>query len=557
MRLPSFDFPLLYRELTELSAQRRTYVLRVLYAFALFIATYFLFADVLGSGDADPFARLGRGREVYLRLTALQAVGVLLFMPAMTSSVITFEKERNSLALLLLTKLGPWKIVLEKLLSRLVPMCTFLLLALPLTAAAYSMGGVTAFELWAGFTFLVMLAAQVGSVAVMCSAWCSTTVGAFVASYLIIGASSFCCMPAFGATTSPAGPMAFAGVFAFSVVSTFVVCGVCLTLARIGLIERAFARPRNVLLEWFKGLDAFFTDLNRVTGGKTLFDDDKKLPEDKPIAWRETSKRSLGTARYLFRVLVATELPVLCVMVWNAGSTRAFYGDAGSASGLLYLVWITALLLIAIKATTLFAGERARQTLDVLATVPLTGAEIVKQKTAGLRRLIAVLYVPFLTIFGFEAYWGATTNGWTSSRVLGYAVGSVVSLSCLLFLATWMCVMIGMVIRSQSRAIIASLSLVGVQAAIAPTVSEPTYVGLLDAFFNNGFQWLDVVGFVLLPVTATTQLQYGPVNPFVFLFAMGAALVAATLFRWFCLSKADAFLHRAETRPHSDVEPEE
>ena len=42
-----------------------------------------------------------------------------------------------------MTRLGPFTILFEKLLSRLVPMFTFLLLSLPLMAFAYSLGGVS------------------------------------------------------------------------------------------------------------------------------------------------------------------------------------------------------------------------------------------------------------------------------------------------------------------------------------------------------------------------------------------------------------------------------
>src|SRR5262245_6265575 len=180
-----FGLPLLARELTEQAARKRTYVVRVLYACLLFAAACLLFADALSAARSSPFAALGRGRKMFELLIGLQFAGVYLFMPAISCGVLTQEKERNSLMLLFLTRLGPWTIVFEKLASRMVPMLCFLLLSLPLLAFAYRLGGISAEALWGSVWMLFLTTVQTGSLAVCCSAWFRTTVGAFVWSYLI------------------------------------------------------------------------------------------------------------------------------------------------------------------------------------------------------------------------------------------------------------------------------------------------------------------------------------------------------------------------------------
>src|SRR5258708_1818008 len=122
---------------------------------------------------------------MFLWLVGLQFAGVYLFMPAITCGVVTQEKERDSLQLLFLTRLGPWTILFEKLLGRLIPMFSFLLLSLPLLAFAYSLGGISPSLLWSGVWMLVLATIQMGTLALMCSAFFRTTVGAFVASYVI------------------------------------------------------------------------------------------------------------------------------------------------------------------------------------------------------------------------------------------------------------------------------------------------------------------------------------------------------------------------------------
>jgi hypothetical protein len=58
-------------------------------------------------------------------------------------------------------------------------------LSLPLLAYAYTLGGISAEYLWNGIWLLVLAAIQVGTIALCCSAFCRTTVGAFIASYLV------------------------------------------------------------------------------------------------------------------------------------------------------------------------------------------------------------------------------------------------------------------------------------------------------------------------------------------------------------------------------------
>ncbi len=181
----NIGLPLLAKELTEQSARRRTYIIRVVYAAALYGFTLWTFWNQLGSWSSNSFAMIGKGRELFTALAWLQFAGLYLFLPAMTCGVLTSEKERETLGLLLLTKLGPWTIVFEKLFGRLVPMASFVLLSTPLLAVAYSLGGVEAFEIGQLAWALGVTALQVGALSVACSAWCRTTSSAFLSTYLI------------------------------------------------------------------------------------------------------------------------------------------------------------------------------------------------------------------------------------------------------------------------------------------------------------------------------------------------------------------------------------
>jgi ABC-type transport system involved in multi-copper enzyme maturation permease subunit len=449
--LPHFGLPLLGKELIEQAARKRTYVVRVLYAAMLFFVAFLVFYETLQASSTSPLAVLGRGREMFLWLVGLQFAGVYLFMPAITCGVVTQEKERDSLQLLFLTSLGPWTILFEKLLGRLVPMFSFLLLSLPLLAFAYSLGGISASLLWSGVWMLVLATIQMGTLALMCSAFFRTTVGAFVASYVIafimffgpyvmwmvlwllgyllgidfenlfrgfqswatpgvfmLGAFPFFGPPHFFALTLIPGGLGFWALLIHSLI-ILVTSGICLVLARKCLVARAFLAPRNYLLEFLKLFDRREprqTNWNPTTGMVAETDPDL-LPADAPIAWRETTKRSLGRARYLIRLLIFIEVPLLlfCGLLVVSEMVSRDYGFIPRAlvTMVIILLWLLAVLVVAVQSASLIAGERSHQTLDVLCTTPLSGRDIVLQKFASVRRLILVLLVPFFTLFLCEA----------------------------------------------------------------------------------------------------------------------------------------------------------
>src|SRR5258707_203687 len=180
-----FELPLLAKELNEQAAQKRTYVIRFLYAGILFTAACGLFyGNFLQTGGGSA-SGLGHGRQMFQNLVTLQFWTIYLFVPAISCGCLTVEKERNSLGLLLITSLTPWEIVFQKLFGRLVPMLTFVVLSFPLMAVAYSFGGITQDYLWSGIVLLVLACLQAAALSVLCSAWFPTTVEAFVANYTL------------------------------------------------------------------------------------------------------------------------------------------------------------------------------------------------------------------------------------------------------------------------------------------------------------------------------------------------------------------------------------
>lgn len=529
LKIFRFSLPLLSKELTEMANRRRTYIIRTIYAMLFLGCVGFIYIDLMSGLRNNPMAILGRGRELFEAMVYLQFTAIYLFLPAITCSVITQEKERNSLGLLLITRLSPSTIILEKYLGRLITMVTFLMLGLPILAFAYSLGGVSPAMFINALWLLTLTMFQVAALGVLCSSFFRTTVAAFIATYIfgflmLFGPSiafelnlffygdfikllsqTLKTVPIvntylsrgnwelnfllFGpywfdrfAWSAGSGIGAILGVLIFSIpilLSTFLF----LIFAHYFLVRRAFLPARNLLLNVFKNLDRVFSKINNnsVTRGVVLVKDYVRLPEEKPIAWRETSKKSLGTFRYLFRILVFLEVPVLllCVLIATMDPDPIVDG----AVMMLFLVWGLAVLLLAVSATSLISGERSHETLDVLLTTPISGADLLEQKIAGVKRLCLVLLIPLLTIVLFESWWrwehaqfSPHNRGTYQLQWLPYLIGSLLTISIYLPMLIYLFCWIGMKIKSQTKAILTALGAIIIWCILPFVLAFPIFI---------------------------------------------------------------------------------
>ncbi len=599
-KLKQLGLPLLAKELIEQSARKRTYVVRVAYASILFFTAFLMFYEELRVGRTSPMAVLGKGRELFMMLVALQFAGVYLFMPAMTCGVVTQEKERASLQLLFLTRLGPWTILFEKLAGRLIPMLYFLLLSLPLLAFAYTLGGLSLGTLLMGIWMLALAVIQMGTLALLCSTYFRTTVGAFIWTYLLAilmfaGPALFWLLvqslTGFDAVQSArsysvgtpilevfieAPLFGFAhfiveaqtpgsGFWATLLHSLLVLMlgASCLVLARAFLVRRAFVLPRNVVLNVFKIMDRIFLRLNdnRLTKGIVFVRDTAALPDADPVAWRETTKRSLGKGQYLARVFIALEVPVsvLCLMTIFASL------DAEPLGLLLVIVWIIAILMVSVQGASLIAGERSHQTLDVLATTPLLGREIIRQKFRSVRRLMLVLCVPLVTIVAFTAsmrwelpdprYGNAMGYQPPEFRLGVYLTCSLLSLAIYLPLIAWMSFYIGLRVKTQSRAIVVALGTVVVWC-VAPLIFILLPIGILfSPPHDSGWAYFALSTPAAIVAFNEGNDWQGLLNlPWLAMFLNFAWYGAWLLvFRELCFRQADRLLGRVEVHEIDDL----
>jgi ABC-type transport system involved in multi-copper enzyme maturation permease subunit len=439
--LKAMRLPILTKDLLERASRKRTYIIRFVYGLVLFISACTLFYGNIGV-SAEAGQTLGRGADHFAWIMSFQLAVLYAFVPIITAEAIAAEKQRDTLALLLVTTLTPRQIVLQKFAARTASILSFVCLSFPLLAITYTFGGVASGELVLGMFGLIFSCLQLGALAILCSAYFRTTAQALAVTYVVFLILHYLTSDSFLAPPGVGG-IIFAALTAL----------VCLSMARRVLVDRAFVQSRNYLLEFFRALDRFFEQLNVVTGGVVLVRDRGFLPKRAPIHWRETRKKSLGTFRYLFRVLVALEFPILfCIQLIRFSPSSSNQEDGGLVA-LLVVLWVASAALVALYAASLISEERSHQTLGVLMSTPLTSKRILTEKLSGVRRLTTVLAVPFATIFLFEKWWYSNSS-WD------YFVLSALTVVTYLAVIAWIALAVGLRFPNQLTAIVGAVSVV-------------------------------------------------------------------------------------------------
>jgi ABC-type transport system involved in multi-copper enzyme maturation permease subunit len=499
VHLSNLGLPMLAKDLREMAQRSRTYTVRVVFALVIFSMSGVLFLPIYRTTRNAPAGLLGHGAELLYVSYVIEWFGMCLFVPAVVSGALAAEKERNTLQLLFLTRLGPWTILLEKLLSRFVPVATFLLVSLPLLFIASVLGGVTRSDVEFAALGLAVTAFQVGCISLFCSAYCATSASAFLMSYLLMlfvflfppltyfvvvfvdpslvpsilgSAWHFWLNSTQGMTPWIYMPGAAFRPYHTSKWPLLVISGIglfFLLLARLAIVRRSAPQPTYRVRRFFQWLDRGFGWVNdRLARGIVFGGSRHDLPGDKPVAWRESRRGNLGRVNYLVRILFVLEFPILFPTVLYVLTTRDVTFSGLSAPGLL--LWTIALLVVFVRSAGLIAAEKARQTLDVLLATPLPLSALVGQKMRGLWRVLAVVSVPIVVQAMFIGYFQTSASGWRNSYYSRqgfdpsqsaelHVIVVGLNLVILLGLAAQLAFLFGLTAKTQGRAVTGVLGL--------------------------------------------------------------------------------------------------
>ncbi len=174
------------RELTTLLRRRRMMVL----VFGL-VTLFGLLVVIRWPSDGRVALTGVRSQQVFQLFGYGLLATLLLLLPVFPATSIVREKKRGTLALLLNTPLGPWRIFTGKLLAILALAGIVLVMSLPAASACYAMGGLSLYgDLWKVYLLLMLVALQYSVLALLVSSYAQTIDAAVRVTYgLVLGLS--------------------------------------------------------------------------------------------------------------------------------------------------------------------------------------------------------------------------------------------------------------------------------------------------------------------------------------------------------------------------------
>lgn len=176
--------PVFRREIMTSLRSLKSYVSIMLYVLVLaLVAGLSLFAT--SSGTSYSF-RLSDTKYIYAFLAGFQFGLALLITPALTAGAISSEREKQTLNLLLITKMSPLSIAMGKLTSSLITILLMMIASMPVYAIIFYYGGLSLLNLLGMMGYTMLISAMIGSIAIFFSSFIKKTIGATVLTYIVI-----------------------------------------------------------------------------------------------------------------------------------------------------------------------------------------------------------------------------------------------------------------------------------------------------------------------------------------------------------------------------------
>jgi ABC-type transport system involved in multi-copper enzyme maturation permease subunit len=398
------------------------------------------------------------GEHMYRNVVGFELTLILLVAPAATAGAVCLDKARGTLDHMLATDLSNAEILLGKLGVRLIPVFGLIACTLPVLALSGLLGGIDPMAL--GGSFLVAIGcALVGcALAMTLSVYGRKTHEVLIMTYLvvilwvaapvlisIVHAGLMGGMPPPVAALSPWGTLrdwaersnpyslayepysspgkvgveTYLGFLAGCLLTSAALTG--LATARIRAVaSRQAGRPAGRRILRFPRLPGRL----RLPGPSMDFN---------PVAWREWHRTRPSLMMRVAWGLYAV-LGLLWVWLASKPPRTPMGGDAIAIMNMFQVA--VGLLLLSVSASTSLAEERARGSLDVLLSTPMSTTSILAGKWWGtFRGVLRVVIWPAATTFFVvidHGYWGNYLI--LLGLLLGY--GAVIT-SLGLALATW------------------------------------------------------------------------------------------------------------------------
>ena len=149
-----------------------------------FLALTAYFVTVVARQDyyrstIDPELSVGS----YIALAVMQFVLISFIAPALTTGAISGEREKQTLDLLLCTRMTPLSIVTGKLFASISQIILLIIASFPIFSIVFLFGGISVKELLQLFGFFLIISVTFGSIGIFFSSYFKRTTAANVLSY--------------------------------------------------------------------------------------------------------------------------------------------------------------------------------------------------------------------------------------------------------------------------------------------------------------------------------------------------------------------------------------
>lgn len=181
------DNPIIVKDGVSRMRTWRAPMLLTVYVGVLGALGFATFAYDLLNGSGANVGSAVIGADVFTRLAFIQLSLICLFAPALAAGAISGERERQTLDVLLVSRVSALGIVWGKLVTSVAFMLLLILAALPLFAAVFLFGGIDFGQFLVTQLLTVTTAVSVGAVSLLFSAasrrTLTSTVGAYAATF--------------------------------------------------------------------------------------------------------------------------------------------------------------------------------------------------------------------------------------------------------------------------------------------------------------------------------------------------------------------------------------
>lgn len=365
------------REVMVAPRSRGLYVARAVAAALLLAIVATCWLVVTGSQAITTPGDTARFGATLLRILApLQLALAVLTAALVAILAVSVEKDRRTLELLLVSRLGDAQLVLGKLAGSLLRVGLLVLAALPVFAIAALFGGVTPPQLGRLFIATAAAAVAAASIGNLAAFWRDTsfqalaiTASALVAWSAAGEAAAAAAGPELAAMLSPARAAlaALTPAGGRSLPTFLALCG--------GIVVAASGLAVGGVRRWNTAGEP------RTRPATPTSRRPRREVWTNPVLWREVCTRAHGRAMIVVRL---AWLAIFCAAVASlAAAARADRPDRLAVAAAIVPVMLASLFAVTALAVTSVTVERDRGTLDLLLVSDLEPGEFVWGKLLG------------------------------------------------------------------------------------------------------------------------------------------------------------------------------